>query len=486
MRDLHAGRWMTGLAATILVAGCGGGGSSDVIAPPPPVLATSTVVVGAITGFGSIFVNGVEFDTSASTFSVDDNPGIESDLSVGQVVRISGTISDDRLTGVADDVTFDNSVEGTISSIDLTTGTIVVLGQTVVIDADTVFDDVYDNPSITGLNAGDLIEVSGFTDASDVIMASRIEPLAAGSDLEVHGTVSGLDDANRTFMIGALVVDYSAAMLEDFASGAPADGDVVEVHGTSFGPNGELVASTAHSEANDFGGVADDVQIEVEGLITRFASATDFDVTGQSVTTTAGTVFENGDAGNLAMNVKVEVEGLIASGVLTATKVNIRRENAARLEAPVQTVDAAAGTLTVFGVAVSVDTLTSFDDKSDAGLPEFALVDVNVGDFVELRGVESPADSDALVVSEFVRDDSDDDIIVQGAVDDFTAGTSLVIFGITVQADAGTEYVDAIGAALTADQFFGAIAVGTLVKVRGSDVGGAVLTAQELQLEPMD
>ncbi len=29
---------------------------------------------GTITGFGSIFVNGVEFETSSSTFNVDDNP----------------------------------------------------------------------------------------------------------------------------------------------------------------------------------------------------------------------------------------------------------------------------------------------------------------------------------------------------------------------------------------------------------------------------
>ena len=34
--------------------------------------------------------------------------------------------------------------------------------------------------------------------------------------------------------------------------------------------------------------------IEVEGLVTRFVTATDFDVAGQKVTTTASTVYVNG------------------------------------------------------------------------------------------------------------------------------------------------------------------------------------------------
>ena len=37
--------------------------------------------------------------------------------------------------------------------------------------------------------------------------------------------------------------------------------------------------------------------VEIEGLITRFASTTDFDVSGQAVVTTAGTEFEGGAAG---------------------------------------------------------------------------------------------------------------------------------------------------------------------------------------------
>src|SRR6267142_5011828 len=52
------------LAATLaaLIVACGGSGSSSNMSNLTPVLAT-----GTITGFGSIYVNGVHFQTSSAT-----------------------------------------------------------------------------------------------------------------------------------------------------------------------------------------------------------------------------------------------------------------------------------------------------------------------------------------------------------------------------------------------------------------------------------
>jgi hypothetical protein len=74
------------------------------------------------------------------------------------------------------------------------------------------------------------------------------------------------------------------------------------VHGSDVDANGVLIATRVEREDHPFDGVGDDVQVEVEGLITRFESATDFDVAGQPVTTTNGTQFENGDAADLALD----------------------------------------------------------------------------------------------------------------------------------------------------------------------------------------
>src|SRR2546430_12554542 len=117
--------------------------------------------------------------------------------------------------------------------------------------------------------------------------------------------------------------------------------------------------------------------VEEEGLITRFASATDFDVAGEKVTTTASTVFKNGTAADLALNVRVEVRGTLdANKVLVADVVEIERVAVIGLAATVSAVT--TNTLTVLGVTISVDTNTRLEDVSNAHVHMFSLTDVKV------------------------------------------------------------------------------------------------------------
>ena len=70
-----------------------------------------------ITGFGSVFVNGVEFDTSGAGFDVDDNPAaMESDLGIGMVVAVTGTVNNDGITGSASLIEYDEAIEGPIAA----------------------------------------------------------------------------------------------------------------------------------------------------------------------------------------------------------------------------------------------------------------------------------------------------------------------------------------------------------------------------------
>src|SRR6202035_5957216 len=102
------------------VAGIRGPGSPT---PPPAVAAVP------ITGFGSVFVNGVEYITANAQILIDHQPGTEAQLHAGQVVVIKGSVNADGATGTATEVTFDGDVRGPVSQIDLTTNTLVVLGQ---------------------------------------------------------------------------------------------------------------------------------------------------------------------------------------------------------------------------------------------------------------------------------------------------------------------------------------------------------------------
>ena len=142
------------------------------------------------------------------------------------------------------------------------------------------------------------------------------------------------------------------------------------------------------------------MQVEIEGLITRFASATDFAVAGKPVTTNSSTRFENGSAADLALNVKVEAEGQIdANGVLVATKVQFKRQGSARIEARVDSVDRAANKLVVLGIDVTVNANTRIEDKGDQRVANFNVGNITAGDFVEVRGAELPAESNDVVAS---------------------------------------------------------------------------------------
>ena len=177
----------------VTLIACSGGGSGTAPNPaqsaPPPTNSgpTEIVAVGPISNFGSIVVNGVRYDTDSATFMMDDEVGSQSDLSVGQIVSVKGTVDASGSTGTANTVFFDDVVKGPVQSIDVASQSLVVLGQTVLVAADTSFDDSFSPASLDGVSIGQIVEVSGQFDANGDIVASRIEPKPAGTQFEVHG-----------------------------------------------------------------------------------------------------------------------------------------------------------------------------------------------------------------------------------------------------------------------------------------------------------
>jgi hypothetical protein len=318
------GGWLKALSVTLGAAALVACGSSDQTAGiDRGGVATPVSVVGPITGFGSIVVNGVHYSVDHATVEVDGDPGTVADLELGQVVVIAGQRDGSGVTGTADTVHFRTNVRGPIAAIDATTSELTVLGQKVVVAPATVFDLGALPAAFSSLQVGDLVAVSGFVSAHGTIEATRIAIAAAGDGLLAFGVVSGLDSAALHFNLGALVVDYSQAVLiEGFASGGPSNGDRVIVKGASVAPSGALVAREVRHVVDD--DTQPGREAEIEGLITRFVSPLDFDVAGKPVTTTASTTYQGGNAGTLALNAKVEVEGTTdAGGTIVARKIEI-------------------------------------------------------------------------------------------------------------------------------------------------------------------
>ena len=478
---------LAAISAMLTLTACGGGGGSsggsdptggiDGRGDPDPV---AVVSAGEITGFGSIIVNGVKYETDGTEFEIDGETGTETELEVGDVVVVSGTINDDGTTGTATTVTFDDVVEGPVSAKNTDLSQLTVLGQTVqVVDGETLFDDT---PPITfaSIAVGDVIEVSGFRLADGTISATRIEGKPAGGEWEVTGVVSNL--SGMMFDIEGLTVDFSAAILDNFPGTGPENGQPVEAKGMSLGANGELLATKVEYKGNVLGGAAG-AYVELEGYITRFVSASDFDVSGLPVNASSAT-FEGGTSADLNLNLKVEVDGTINSnGVLVAEKVEIKTATGIRVVGLVGSVSP----LEVFGIQINADDLTTrFDDKAgDNPLDNMRLADINVGDYLEVRGQEQPLGQITAFTIE--RDDVDSRRELRGFVE---AGgknePNLTVLGVTIVTTGTTVYRDSRGATevpMSATDFWAAVQEGSRVDAQGTETDTTTLTATEVALE---
>jgi Domain of unknown function (DUF5666) len=468
-------RWLVA-AFSMAVAACGGGGggSTDGSGGGTGGIDRGGIITatGTITGFGSVHVNGVRYVTTGATFTIDDNPGTESELRVGQVVRVEGRIEQDGITGTATRVIFDDEVEGPVQSIDLAASRFVVLGRTVTVGAQTSFDDSIVPRSLEGLVVGERVEVSGRVATTGVVEATRIERKSAQAAVEVKGAVAALDTTARTFGLGLLTVSYATAQLSGFASGQPANGDRVEVFG-ALNSGGVLIATRVEKDAGGAAGGADE-QGDYEGLITNFASATDFAVAGQRVTTTAATTYEGGTAASLANDVAVEVEGRFnAAGVIVATKVQFRRDSDTEFSGQVDSINTAGNSLVVFGVTIRVNSLTRFEDHSSADLQRFSLANLAVGDYVE---VDVYNDGSGLLATKVERDDAGAEVEVDGVAQN-VAAPNFTIGGVAITTDGATEFRDDNSVTISSAAFFAA-APGRAVRVRGTLVGNTVLASR--------
>jgi hypothetical protein len=322
------------IAATMMVLGfssvylvsCGGGGSSSGSGSKPGFSK------GVITAKGSIFVNGIEYQTSGSSISMDNTTShAESELEVGMVVKVKGSMSDDGVNGEGVEIEYEDNLEGPLTAVSGTTlpATLTVLDQAVLVDVNTHLSPTSMTFSALAgsVTSTPIVEVSGMTDNTGVIHATFIElkksSPAAGDSIEIKGTIAtgSTNTTVKTFKIGALNVDYSSAPLKDFPAGVIADGQFVEVKST-FGQydagTKTLVATEVQYNVELEPGENDEA--EVEGFVSNYnAAAKTFTVSGISVNASGVASLPAIADGSI-----VEVEGTYSGGTLTAAKVVLK------------------------------------------------------------------------------------------------------------------------------------------------------------------
>ncbi|MCG8487165.1 MAG: DUF5666 domain-containing protein [Chromatiales bacterium] len=467
---------ITCLTLSACGGGGGGGGSSS-------SASDSTITArGAITGFGSIYVNGIRYHTNSAQFTVDDSPGTESDLKLGMVVTVTATLNDDS-TGNASSIVFDNELQGPVANLisdaDGQTKTFTLLGVSVTVDRvgtsfhDTTFDD---------LANGDLVEVSGFYDGSLVLNATFLENkerFAVGvSEIELKGTVS--NSTVDSFQINGITIHYDPDGISTDLSrltGTISDGDLVEVKGT-LGTNDEIQATRIAHEDD----VLDDSisKVSLEGIITDYVDDSNFRISGRAVDASSA-VFTPATL-TLANGIKVEAEGPIVEGTLEALTIEARGGgDDIEIDAHVESVTSADNSIVLrlsnASVTIFIDSRTRMEDKTKA-VESLSLNDLASGDFVEVRGL---LDGNSQVVLTELRRDDTDDLVLQGPVENFVTNSSITILGVTIFTSASTQFEDINDSPISADSFYNSLSVGSLVKIKDDEPGNG--TADEVEFE---
>jgi hypothetical protein len=332
-------------AGIVVLPSCGGGGGGGGIAGVDTG-GTGSFTAGRISGFGSVIVNGVRFEDNAARVADDDDEAkvlSPQDLRLGMVVRIQAGprragSGDDLPTATATAISVESQLKGPVES-KTAPDTLVVFGQTVKVDAATVFDGT----SFAAIAVGDILEVSGFADAGGVITATRIEREGAAGEFKVRGVIAGLDTVAKTFRIGTATFNYAGATR--LPTTPLANGQFVRVRTqTVKNAGGEWPVNRI--DLRQAPQVEDRNEAEVEGIL----------VQNGSVLTVNGIVIDVSQlpAGSVpAAGQRVEVEGQFVNGVLVARKFELENENEDRkvdVRGTVSALDTSAHTFVVRGV----------------------------------------------------------------------------------------------------------------------------------------
>ena len=484
---------------------------------------TDVTSSGAITGFGSVFINGARYETkNARIISADDdsvilenptNAQLQAVLGVGQIITVRGTRTDSS-NGVANTIRFDDELVGEITAVSSDDGSFTVLGQTVSVTPDTIIDDSIIETARGGaeipndlrfgdlpetldqlLSAGMFVGVSGFPSRNG-LEATRVEDVsnlvgAGGGQLEaeVKGFVANLDDVLGVFDINGLTVSYDASDLdsEDFSNQSLADGQFVEVHGTATSAT-TIDASRIELEDDLVDDDFNSGEIEIEGVIKEVRP----DSQGN-----AGVIVINGlevrvnDVTAFSEGLRVEIKGTLQSdGSIMITRLQDESEDTVRTEDIAVSADATSIT-TRLGLVITPSDRSRLEDdpiNDDDNLSISAFLGNVAGKRLEARGF--PLNGDTAWTRLEIEDKNDQDCRLRGPVSSINGTDSFIIESVNIDVSqvSDNNFEGPDGQSIGRTAFFNQLSTGDIVQAKsdtsGSGCSDGNLIAREVEFEP--
>lgn len=166
-----------------------------------------TGIVGAITGFASVCINGLEvdFDDATQVSSNGETAGIRK-LAVGQVIAIEAVDGPKRLLAHKIDIL--NAVEGPVTATNTSAGLLEVMGQKIRLSDATLLGDI---ATVQQISVGMPLKVSGYRNAADEIIATRLEMAHDKTGASIVGTVAR--DSSGQYVVSGTPVQTGQSTL---------------------------------------------------------------------------------------------------------------------------------------------------------------------------------------------------------------------------------------------------------------------------------
>ena len=443
------------ITATLLF-GCGGSETTPSLVSSTPSLVSST---GVITGFGSVYVDGVRYLTDNADISINGNSGSDvSLLKVGMHVTIASS-DDNSETPEASRVTYESEVEGMVSSIDRDNQTIIVAGTLISYNNLTHFIDITE----ANLSVAQRIEVNGYLRQDNSYLATMIKLDADTSNDQAEytrGLIEQLNTTNRTFSLNQLVIDYNTASIE----GELSNGALVKVEGVLTDET--IIAS--HIETEMFDGNSDSSseefsRYEVEGIVSAFdATNNTITVNGYTFTLADTVQYQGGTADALIAGVFVELELSTSRAVVRIEFESDKYRSDGKVKGNIEQIDLDNQLITLYGQAYKLSINTRFEDDDDQYVN---LQNLQVNDAVEI--VFALIDG-VKVIQRIERENSrefNDEWEIEGVVSAVDA-SSITINGVRIILNSSSRYLNQ-DIMVAMDDFINALVLGISVEVEG-------------------
>lgn len=278
-----------------------------------------TGIVGTITGFASICVNGVEIHYASDTpVEINGKSAKVADLALGQVVAVEAVGTGPEVA--ARRISVVHAVTGPLSRIDMDHGEAEVLGQTIELTDRTVLAGrSRSTPGESDLQIGDFVQISGLRRRDGTVVSSRIEHVSARAEVSISGPITEIDQGG--FHIFGLRVDPATETLPFEL----AKGRIVQATGSIEAAR--LRTSRLRLEPRvPFGGRVE--RLELQGYIHDRADDASFLVGDLRVEVSRETRIHNADASDLVSNRRVRISGrLTPDQRVLAERIDIERRD---------------------------------------------------------------------------------------------------------------------------------------------------------------